>query len=200
MSEEPHEEQVEDQHPVPLTQTFGYGAGTFLTVGVIDLLAHWGPTGLVIGGIAAYVVARHGPELTSQVREALPSPPPGQPEIEEPRRMTPLSSPRGAARTRRLAWRSPWHHNSAQTWISSCARASSPVAARVAAKRACWHESSNRSCTSPSRLIRRGAASPASSSTRKVTCCPCWRCYPTGALPTSSTGTAPPRSSSNGCR
>ncbi len=85
MSEEPHEEQVEDQHPVPLTQTFGYGAGTFLTVGVIDLLAHWGPTGLVIGGIAAYVVARHGPELTSQVREALPSPPAGQPEIEEPR-------------------------------------------------------------------------------------------------------------------
>ena len=86
MSEEqPQEEPRADQHPVPLTQTFGYGAGTFLTVGVIDLLAHWGPTGLVIGGIAAYVVARHGPELTSQVREALPSPPAGQPEIEEPR-------------------------------------------------------------------------------------------------------------------
>src|SRR5579864_5065392 len=87
MSEEqPQEDQHADQqHPVPLTQTFGYGAGTFLTVGVIDLLAHWGPTGLVIGGIAAYVVAKHGPELTSQVREALPSPPAKQLEIEEPR-------------------------------------------------------------------------------------------------------------------
>ena len=86
MSEEqPHEEQREDQHPIPLTQTLGYGAGTFLTVGVIDLLAHWGPTGLVIGCILAYVAAKHGPELTSQVREALPSPPAGQPEIEEPR-------------------------------------------------------------------------------------------------------------------
>jgi len=85
MSEEqPQEEQRADQHPVPLTQTLGYGAGTFLTVGVIDLLAHWGPTGLVIGGIAAYVVARHGPELTSQVRETLPSPPARQPEIGEP--------------------------------------------------------------------------------------------------------------------
>ena len=79
MSEEqPQEEQRADQqHSVPLSQTFGYGAGTFLTVGVIDLLAHWGPTGLVIGGIAAYVAARHGPELTSQVRETLPHLRPG---------------------------------------------------------------------------------------------------------------------------
>src|SRR5258708_26488057 len=87
MSEEqPQEEQRADQqHSVPLSQTFGYGAGTFLTVGVIDLLAHWGPTGLVIGGIAAYVAARHGPSLTSQVRETLPSPPARQPGIGEPR-------------------------------------------------------------------------------------------------------------------
>ena len=62
MSEEPHEERVEDQHPIPLSQTLGFGAGTFLTVGVIDLLAHWGPTGLVIGGILAYVAAKQGPE------------------------------------------------------------------------------------------------------------------------------------------
>ena len=86
MSEEqPHEEQRADQHPVPLSQTLGYGAGTFLTIGVIDLVAHLGPTGLVIGGIVAYIAAKHGPELTGQVREAFPSPPAGQPEIEEPR-------------------------------------------------------------------------------------------------------------------
>jgi hypothetical protein len=84
MSEEPREEQRKDQHPIPLSQTLGFGAGTFVTVGVIDLLAHWGPTGLVIGGILAYVAAKHGPELAGQVREALPSPPAGQPEIKGP--------------------------------------------------------------------------------------------------------------------
>src|SRR5207248_5145747 len=64
----------EEQPPVSLTQSLGFGAGTFLTMGAIDLLAHLGPTGLVIGGIAAYVAAQHGPELVEQVREALPSP------------------------------------------------------------------------------------------------------------------------------
>src|SRR5258708_23633884 len=89
MSEEqPPEEQRADQHIVPLSQTLGYGAGTFLTIGVIDLVAHLGPTGLVIGGIVAYIAAKHGPELASQVREAFPSPPAAQPEIEEPRQRT----------------------------------------------------------------------------------------------------------------
>src|SRR5260221_237805 len=49
------------------------------------LAAHLGPTGLVIGGILAYIAAKHGPELTSQVRETFPSPPARQPEIGEPR-------------------------------------------------------------------------------------------------------------------
>src|SRR5260370_7326067 len=84
MSEEPHEEQREDQHLVSLSQTLSFGAGTFLTVGVIDLVAHLGPTGLVIGGILAYIAAKQGPELANQAREALSSPPARQPEIEEP--------------------------------------------------------------------------------------------------------------------
>src|SRR5260370_11946139 len=84
MSEEPHEEQREDQHPVPLSQTLSFGAGTFLTVGVIDLVAHLGPTGLVIGGILAYIAAKQGPELANQASDALSSPPARQPEIEEP--------------------------------------------------------------------------------------------------------------------
>src|SRR5690348_12879269 len=79
MSEEQLNEQLEDKKPVPLSQSLGFGAGTFLTVGAIDLLAHLGPTGLVVGGIAAYVAAKHGPELASQVREAFPSLPSGQP-------------------------------------------------------------------------------------------------------------------------
>ena len=77
MSEEqPRDEQREDQHPVPLTQTLGFGAGTMLAAGMVDLVAHLGPTGLVVGGIAAYVASQHGPELASRVREALPSPAP----------------------------------------------------------------------------------------------------------------------------
>jgi hypothetical protein len=75
--EQPREEQREDQHPVPLTQTLGFGAGTFLAAGMVDLVAHLGPTGLVVGGIVAYVASKHGPELCEQVREALPSPAPG---------------------------------------------------------------------------------------------------------------------------
>ncbi len=86
MSEEQLEKHLEDKKPVPLSQTFGFGAGTFLTVGAIDLLAHLGPTGLVVGGIAAYVAAQHGPELIEQVREALPSRANGQPGEERPRR------------------------------------------------------------------------------------------------------------------
>ena len=123
LDEQP-EKQLEEKQPLPLAQSLSFGAGTFLTIGLIDLLAHLGPTGLVVGGIAAYVAARHGPEVTSQVREALPALPSRQPESEErqqrgkrsfmdralgairraswrqqkPQRMTPLSSPRRRSR------------------------------------------------------------------------------------------------------
>src|SRR5260221_14709839 len=76
MSEEHLNEPPEEKPPVPLTQTLGFGAGTMLAAGMVDLLAHLGPTGLVVGGIAAYVASQHGPELASRVREALPSPAP----------------------------------------------------------------------------------------------------------------------------
>ena len=79
MSEAPHDEaqpqeQVEEQRPLPLVQSLTYGTGTFLAVSVVDLLAHLGPTGLVVGGIIAYAAAKHGPELVEQVRESLPAP------------------------------------------------------------------------------------------------------------------------------
>jgi len=70
------EDKPEDKPLVPLTQTLGFGAGTMLAAGIVDLVAHLGPTGLVVGGIAAYVVSQHGPDLASRVREALPSPAP----------------------------------------------------------------------------------------------------------------------------
>ena|SRR5258708_40271684 len=75
MSEAPqNEEQPQEQPPTKLSHSLGYGAGTFLVAGMVDLLAHLGPTGLVVGGIIAYAAARHGPELVEQMRETLPSP------------------------------------------------------------------------------------------------------------------------------
>jgi len=80
MSEAQHdEEQPKEQPPTPLVHSLGYGAGTFLAAGMVDLLAHLGPTGLVVGGIIAYAAARHGPELVEQGKENLPSPASPQP-------------------------------------------------------------------------------------------------------------------------
>src|SRR5713226_1617865 len=69
------QEEFEDKQPVPLNQALGFGAGTFLTAGMVDVLAHLGPTGLVVGGILAYAASRHGPGLVEQMREAFPSSP-----------------------------------------------------------------------------------------------------------------------------
>ena len=74
MSEEQPEDKLKEQRSLPLVQSLTYGTGTFLAVGAVDLLAHLGPTGLVVGGIAAWVASQHGPVLASRVREALPSP------------------------------------------------------------------------------------------------------------------------------
>ena len=48
--------------------------GTMLTATGVDLFAHLGPTGLVVGGILAFVAARHGRGVYQQVKGALASP------------------------------------------------------------------------------------------------------------------------------
>src|SRR5579885_881189 len=48
------------------------GGGTMLAAGIVDLLAHLGPTGLVIGGIAAFIASQHVPDAVEQVSGALP--------------------------------------------------------------------------------------------------------------------------------
>src|SRR6266849_4755114 len=78
---EPPEEQ---QRPLPLAHSLSCGVSTFLAAGVVDLVAHLGPTGLVVGGIAAYVASQHGPELLEQVRGAWSSRP-FSPPVEETR-------------------------------------------------------------------------------------------------------------------
>src|SRR5947209_8823308 len=69
-------------HPHPLA----LGGATFLTAGVVDLLGPLGTTGLVIGGIAAIVAARHSGDIYDQVRELFPSLPPQRTEHRSPSR------------------------------------------------------------------------------------------------------------------
>jgi hypothetical protein len=59
-----------------LKQSAAFASSTFVTMGLVDLFGHWGPTGLLIAGLASYVAWNHGPEvlenIAGQVREILP--------------------------------------------------------------------------------------------------------------------------------
>lgn len=57
----------------PLSRTLGFGASTLAVGGIVDLAAHLGPTGLVVGALAAYVAAKHGPELVESITDLLPA-------------------------------------------------------------------------------------------------------------------------------
>ncbi|HEY4385924.1 MAG TPA: hypothetical protein VGN34_15815, partial [Ktedonobacteraceae bacterium] len=65
-------EQEQDKK-YPLTQQIGFGTGALFVAGATDALAHLGPTGLVVGGIAAFIVSQAGPEIYGQVRERIAS-------------------------------------------------------------------------------------------------------------------------------
>ena len=80
--------------PVPLGLSLRYGLGTFLTAGVLDLVAHFGPTGLVVGGIAAYAASQHGPQLVGYLTEALPAGRLAPPAVAPRRRGKSRSQPR----------------------------------------------------------------------------------------------------------
>lgn len=54
------------------TESILVGGGTFLAAGAFDVLAHLGPTGLVLGGIAALIAVRHGDEIMTGVKKFLP--------------------------------------------------------------------------------------------------------------------------------
>jgi FtsK/SpoIIIE family len=66
------EPQIEKKYPVKQSAAFAGSAA--ITMTIIDLFGHLGPTGLLVGGIASYVAWRHGPELYEQVRGLLPAP------------------------------------------------------------------------------------------------------------------------------
>lgn len=70
------EVQQPQQQPAPgrgtsLPPSVLVGGGTALGAGIIDVVGHLGPTGLVVGGIAAFVAARHSGDLIEGVRTAM---------------------------------------------------------------------------------------------------------------------------------
>ncbi len=78
MSETRETNEPQEEKTYPIKQSAAFAGTTLVTMGLIDLLAHLGPTGLVVGGLASYVAWKHGPELYEQVRGMLPSPAPDE--------------------------------------------------------------------------------------------------------------------------
>jgi hypothetical protein len=61
---------VQRQPPsYPVHQSAAWAGSTFLASLPIDLLCHFGWTGLFVGGLASYAAWRHGPELAESMRE-----------------------------------------------------------------------------------------------------------------------------------
>jgi hypothetical protein len=82
------DEQCEEQDNEPVApsvwhltrQQVALASGTMLAATGVDLLAHLGATGLVVGGILAFAAARHGQGIYSQVQGLLsPAPAPASP-------------------------------------------------------------------------------------------------------------------------
>jgi hypothetical protein len=84
--DEQREDQQDTQLPSLLHLTreqVALASGTMLAATGVDLLAHLGPTGLVVGGILAFAAARHGQGLYAQVQGLL-SPAPAPPRRSRP--------------------------------------------------------------------------------------------------------------------
>src|SRR6266516_5246842 len=67
MSEE-QQIQQEKKYPAPLSAKFAGGA----LVTAVPILAHFGPTGLLLSGVASLIAYRHGPEMYAMARDTLP--------------------------------------------------------------------------------------------------------------------------------
>lgn len=52
-----------------LHSPLGMGGATFATIGIVDLLGHLGPTGLLVGGLASIVAYNFGDEAVEWVKE-----------------------------------------------------------------------------------------------------------------------------------
>jgi len=69
-----NEEEMEQPARAPDSseqRTIGGAGVTLAVMGLIDVLGHMGPTGLVVSGLASYVIWRHGPEVYGLVQHEL---------------------------------------------------------------------------------------------------------------------------------
>lgn len=67
------EQDIAQQKQWQLTPTtIGCTLGVASTAGIVDLAAHLGPNGLLVGAIAALVAARHGEDIVNGVRDRIP--------------------------------------------------------------------------------------------------------------------------------
>ena len=74
ITQQNNENEREEVAPAPEKHSLSGALGTLATMGLVDMLAHLGPTGLLVGGIASYVVWKHGPEVYEQLGAQLPLP------------------------------------------------------------------------------------------------------------------------------
>jgi hypothetical protein len=78
-------EEGQARTPSSVKQSAAFAGSTLVVGGLLDMLAHLGPTGLLVSGLASYVAWRHGPDLYEQVRGLLPAlPAPAEREDGEP--------------------------------------------------------------------------------------------------------------------
>jgi hypothetical protein len=67
-----HDDAVQRQPPFrPVQQSAAWAGSTFLASLPLDLVCHFGWTGLFVGGLASYAAWRHGPEIADSVRGML---------------------------------------------------------------------------------------------------------------------------------
>jgi hypothetical protein len=67
-------EGLEEELPrYPIQQSAAFAGSTLALGSLVDLLAHLGPTGLFLSGLASYVAWRHGPELVAYLRGKRPA-------------------------------------------------------------------------------------------------------------------------------
>lgn len=94
MSEEKQLQPQEERERSALSHPLLIGGATFATAGIIDVVANLGPTGLVIGGIAAIIAARHAPDIIDQAKAFInPFADPGNQKPEQAEQQLALPAP-----------------------------------------------------------------------------------------------------------
>ncbi len=97
-----NEEEMEQPARAPDSseqRTIGGAGVTLAAMGLIDVLGHMGPTGLVVSGLASYVVWRHGPEVYNLVQHEL-----GLPDL-----TARFGSKKEPGRNSRTFWQKAWN-------------------------------------------------------------------------------------------